>query len=336
MFVSAQIAIRQSASSAPQRDSGEIHSSCVVGRVLEVGRLLAVEAQRDDREPAGLEHLPVDRGDQRLGRRRALDQAGVALADLRRVADQDPGEVVDSRVAHLLLPRAARSRSGGGRGCHRHQQRVHARVLRELGVKRAEQELTGAHRHRVPVDLGEHLHAVADPLDPRGADEHGPQRLGADPSSVESASKLAIWRPKALRRQLDVDEPEVLAIAEDHPGAGAQYRAARLDVGADRRLEPVALDRLRDRRRLAAGDHEPVEVGERLGRADLDRVGAEPAQHPRVGGEVALAGEHADRAGAARSPSPNAALTQDPRCCSSSPWAASSAMSSPRIARRGP
>ena len=50
---------------------------------------------------------------------------------------------------------------------------------------------------------------------------------GPIPSSARSASKLAIWRPKALRRQLDVDEPEVLAVAEDHPGAGAEHGAAR-------------------------------------------------------------------------------------------------------------
>ena len=62
----------------------------------------------------------------------------------------------------------------------------------------------------------------------------------------------------------------MLAIADDHPGAGAEDRPAGRGMGADRRLEPVALDRLRDRRRLATRNHEPVELAE-LARACAPR-----------------------------------------------------------------
>ena len=49
-----------------------------------------------------------------------------------------------------------------------------------------------------------------------------------------------------------------------------------------------------DRSRLAAGDDEPVEPVELLGKAHLDRLRAEPPQHGRVLAEVSLHGEDAD------------------------------------------
>ena len=63
---------------------------------------------------------------------------------------------------------------------------------------------------------------------------------------------------------------------------------------ADRLLEPVEPHQAHERRRLAAGDDEPVEAVELLGLANLDRVRAEPAQHRRVLPEVALDGQNAD------------------------------------------
>src|SRR3954467_14200095 len=44
---------------------------------------------------------------------------------------------------------------------------VHARVVRQLGVERGDEEAPLAREHRVTVDLGEHLDAGADLLDPR-------------------------------------------------------------------------------------------------------------------------------------------------------------------------
>ena len=64
-------------------------------------------------------------------------------------------------------------------------------------------------------------------------------------------------------------------------GAPGCERAQRLG-------EPLALDPERHRRRLAAGDHEPVEALEVGGHAHLAHVGAEVAQHRHVRLEVAL------------------------------------------------
>ena len=89
----------------------------------------------------------------------------------------------------------------------------------------------------------------------------------------------------------DVDEPEVVAVEHDHPGAGAEHRLPEL---ADRLVEAVEAHQPRERGRLAARDHEPVEPVELLGLAHLDDLRAEPAQHRRVLAEVALHGENTD------------------------------------------
>ena len=57
---------------------------------------------------------------------------------------------------------------------------------------------------------------------------------------------------------------------------------------------PYRLHQPRERRRLAAGDHEPVEAVELIGFPDFDDVGAEAAQHLRVLAKVSLQGENAD------------------------------------------
>ena len=67
---------------------------------------------------------------------------------------------------------------------------------------------------------------------------------------------------------------------------------------ADRLLQPVEPHQPRDRRRLAAGDHEPVEPVELLRQPHLYDLRAEAAQHRRVLAEVSLQGEDADRHGA--------------------------------------
>ena len=83
----------------------------------------------------------------------------------------------------------------------------------------------------------------------------------------------------------------MVAVEHDHPGAGAEHRPAEV---ADRLVEPVEAHQPHERRRLAAGDHEPVEPGELLGLAHLEDLGAELAQHRRVLAEVALHGENTD------------------------------------------
>ena len=63
---------------------------------------------------------------------------------------------------------------------------------------------------------------------------------------------------------------------------------------AQRVGQPLALDPERHRGRLAAGHHEPVEPLEVARHAHLARLGAELAQQPAVGLEVALQREDAD------------------------------------------
>jgi hypothetical protein len=80
----------------------------------------------------------------------------------------------------------------------------------------------------------------------------------------------------------------MLGIADDQTGAGAEDRPAGLVVGAQRRLQARRGDPLADRRALAAGDDEAVELLEIRGSADLGDLGAELAQGPGVRLEVAL------------------------------------------------
>ncbi len=63
---------------------------------------------------------------------------------------------------------------------------------------------------------------------------------------------------------------------------------------ADRVLEPVEPHQAHERRRLAAGNDEPVEALQLLGLAHLDRLRAEAPQHRRVLAEVPLQGQDAD------------------------------------------
>ena len=90
---------------------------------------------------------------------------------------------------------------------------------------------------------------------------------------------------------LDVHEPEVVAVEDDHARAGAEDRPLEL---RDRRVEPVEAHEPHERRRLAAGHDEPIEAFELGGLAHLHDVRAQPPQHRRVLAEVALHREDAD------------------------------------------
>ena len=83
----------------------------------------------------------------------------------------------------------------------------------------------------------------------------------------------------------------MVAVEDDHPGARPEDRRRER---ADRLVEAVEAHQPHERRRLAAGDDEPVEPVELLGLAHLDDVRAEPPQHRRVLAEVPLHGQDAD------------------------------------------
>src|SRR4051812_5583261 len=56
------------------------------------------------------------------------------------------------------------------------EQFVEPRVVRQLRVERRDEEAALPREHRMPVDLGEHLDARADLVDPRRTDEDRAQR----------------------------------------------------------------------------------------------------------------------------------------------------------------
>src|SRR4051794_1026081 len=143
----------------------------------------------------------------------------------------------------------------------------------------------------VAVHLGEDRHLVARLGDPRRADEHRAHRAAVDAGEVEVGLEGAHLPPERVARGDDVHHAEVLAVEHDQPGARPEDR----DVERAQRLgEALALDAERHRRRLAAGEDQPVEALEVAGRAHLARLGAEVAQHRSVGVEVALEREDSD------------------------------------------
>ncbi len=81
---------------------------------------------------------------------------------------------------------------------------------------------------------------------------------------------------------------------EDHSGAGAPDRHARLSRGTDRRLEPVRHEQFANGRALATGHDQAVQVLQVAWGADLPHhhitslITRRAAQHRRVLGEVAL------------------------------------------------
>ncbi len=84
---------------------------------------------------------------------------------------------------------------------------------------------------------------------------------------------------------------------EDRSGAGAPHRHPSLRALLELRDDPVVLRELADRRALAAGDDERVDVVELFRPAHVDAIGADGAQRAEVLAEVALEAEDADARG---------------------------------------
>src|SRR5436853_1663606 len=81
---------------------------------------------------------------------------------------------------------------------------------------------------------------------------------------------------------------------EDRAGAGAPHRHAVGDALAELWDDLVTLCELSDRRALATGDDQRVDIVELLGPAHIDRIGAERAERCEMLGEVALKTEDTD------------------------------------------
>src|SRR4051794_24908531 len=167
-----------------------------------------------------------------------------------------------------------------------------------------------SHRHGVSVELGDHLHAVADLGHPGRADEDCAQRV-AEAAHVEVGLEAAHLAAECVALGADVEQVEVVAVEHDQAGAGAEDGGAAEDRLAQRTGEALALDPERHGRRLPAGDDDPVEPVE-VGRgAHLAAFRAESGEHGAVRREVALEGEDADYHPRfwIRPPSPSAAIS---------------------------
>src|SRR4051794_11749518 len=164
-------------------------------------------------------------------------------------------------------------------------------VAGELRMERRHEKPAVVQKHRIALELREHVHVPADVRHPRGPDEDAPERtLRTFQREVRlEARDLA---PVCVPLDSDVNlAEEPVAREQDHPRAGSEHRAAE---PPQRLLEPVQPDQPADGRRFAAGDDEPVEAFELARLADLDRLHAEPSKRGDVLAEVALQGEDTD------------------------------------------
>src|SRR3712207_25493 len=167
---------------------------------------------------------------------------------------------------------------------------VNARVVRQLGVERGDEEAAVPEEHGIAVELGEHLDARTRVGDPRRADENSAEWLGA---VRELHVRLEAPDLPAVRVSLDgeVDEAEVVTVEQDHPGARPEDGRGE---AANRLLEPVEPGEPADRRRLPAGEDKAVQPVEVAGPPHLHDVCPETFEHPRVLADVPLDGENAD------------------------------------------
>src|SRR5918995_7090650 len=167
---------------------------------------------------------------------------------------------------------------------------VHARVVGQLRVERREQEATVTDEHRLAIVLREHLDVGADLAHAWRPDENAAQ-LVFIPLDVEVGLEARDLAPVGVSVDDEIDETQVVAVEHDHPSACAEHGSLE---AADRLVEPVEPHQAHERRRLAAGNDEPVEPVELLRLAHLEDVCPESAQHRHVLAEVPLEGEDAD------------------------------------------
>src|SRR5712691_8101434 len=170
------------------------------------------------------------------------------------------------------------------------EQLVHARIFRQLGMERRDDETTRSDEHGLAVVLREHLDVGTDRTHARCPDEDTAERpLLAGQTKIRlEARHLA---PVRVAIDVDVDEPEMVTVEHDH--ARARSQDGRLER-TKRFVEPVQPHEPHECRGLTARDDESVESLELFRLAHLDDLNTEPPQHSRVLTEVALDRQNAD------------------------------------------
>ena len=78
-------------------------------------------------------------------------------------------------------------------------------------------------RDRVASKLGQYLDPITHVLDPRRPDEHGPERGAVEPGQLDVIFEAGELTTESVAAGGDVDQTEVVAISNDHAGAGPQY-----------------------------------------------------------------------------------------------------------------
>ena len=162
-------------------------------------------------------------------------------------------------------------------------------IVRQLGVECGDEHCAVPEQHRLAVELREHLDARPGVAHARCADEHAAEGpvLGLELEVGLEARDLAAV---GVAVDVDVGQPEVVAIDEDHPRAGTEDRPVERP---DRLVQAVERREAQDRRRLAARDHQAVEPGELLGQAHLDDLRARLPQDACVLAKGALERQNA-------------------------------------------
>ena len=168
---------------------------------------------------------------------------------------------------------------------------MHAEILRELRMEGREQETAVADEDRLLAELPDHLDARSERADARRADEDAVQGQVVA-REVDVGLEAPHLAPVGVPVDLEIREPEMVAVEHDHPGARPEDRPLE---AANRRVEAVELCELDDRGGLAAWDDEPLEAVQILGLADLYDLDAEAAKCARVLPKGPLEREHADR-----------------------------------------
>ena len=284
---------------------------------------------------AGLQHLLVDRQQQRRRGALAVDRDDLPLLHLGRVADQDLRQPFRSRIPHVPAPSGAplaRLRR------YRHEQRVQPRVVGQLRVEGAGENRALAHRHRVALVGGEHLDPGAAALDPGRADEHRAQRLVADPLDLQvrlEALQLAAEgvAPRASRRAARGGRRRRRSSRRRCRRSAARPRGGR----GSARSSPADSIPLTIVVLSPPGMTSPSSPSSSAGDAHLARLGAEPAQHRQVRFEAALDREDADaERRTVRHRGPAAARRPRPARRSPAPASPRRARPRPRRPARGP
>lgn len=188
---------------------------------------------------------------------------------------------------------------------------MYAVIPDQFRVERDGRNVLAPDEHRVAVEFGDYLNTIPEPLDPRSADEEGPDRGLTDLLEVEVGLERADLPAVGVALDVDVEQPEMGCREDDHAGARPEDRVPIGSEPPDRLGETLPLDPHRDRGRFSAGDHEPGDRLEIRGSPDLDRLNSSRPQQVEMECEVPLEREDAD----------DAHVSYQPRCERSSPSA---------------